>query len=264
MKSSNFPEEFLNLLGDNKVEFSILENNVDIDLQTEYFEFISKNKQLKSENIDSDIEKLFDLSTSISDKKLFLVQLAALDNVKSFRAIEKYCQIAEPELRDWATLAMNESRMIMESSLTNDKRVFISTGMGGMGNKLRYFCIFISKNDLPLNEFQQNLVQKELEFTLKKKKSELEEINFFESFISLTTLVPIIVPVQKILKNVIDDCNEFGNFLSEDFIISNVKKLNEEEIKDLIDKHFSNNDEQFNDDFFEIKPNEEDENNIKL
>jgi hypothetical protein len=257
MSKKNLPEEILNFLGGNNLEFSILEHTVDINLQTEYFEFALKNEVQKSKNPDKDIEKLFDSSIPDSDKKILLVQLALIDDVKIFRTLEKFVKETQTELHDWAVLAMNESRMIVESSLTNDKRVFISTGMGGVGNKLRYFCVFVSNISEPLSDFQQKLFQKELEHTLQKKQSVLEEINFFENFISITALIPLTISVQQVLKTVIDDCNQFGNFLSQDFIISNVKKLDKNEIQNLIDNQLQNENLDSEKDIYEINPDED-------
>jgi len=234
-KRGNFFEEIVKQLGDTNPSFNILENKVDIELQTEYFDFISKNKKLKSEDVEQDIEILFTESTEIEELKTTLVKLAAIDDVRAFRAIEKFSKNKEHELSDWAILALHESRMLVESSLTNGNTVFISTGMGGLGNKLRYFCVFPANTGLNLSDFHNSIIKKELQFSFGKNESELEEIEFFDTFITFICLIPITVSLQSVFNKIIEDCNQFGEFLSYEFIVSNVKKMAEQEIRTFLE-----------------------------
>ena len=228
-------QEFFRQLPDN---FSILEEQVDVDVQMKYFE------QAKSQNRDFDIEdilarkdELYSEEIDIKTKKELLILLAGIDNPEAFRIIEKYkTDIKQAELYDWACIAYHESKMLLESSLLEQNQVFISTGMGGRGNLLRYFVVIISENEKEFSETQKKLITGEVEYSLKKYNAEIEESNFVDKYATLTCLIPLEAPIKDIFQSAIDECNELGNFIGENFIVTNVKKLTVKEIDEFLEK----------------------------
>ena len=91
--------------------------------------------------------------------------------------------------------------------------------------------------NLEFNELHQRVIKNEFEFALAKNKSELEEIVYNKNFASVLALIPIATTIHTIFKNAIDTCNEYGDFIEQNFIITNVKKLNESEILEFIEKN---------------------------
>ena len=237
MDEENIYDRIQDIFGHFPENFNILEEQIDIDLQMEYFEF-SRNfkKNLISDNILSVKDNLFDKEHPITNKKKLLVQLASIEEVRAFRAIEKYVKAPDPELREWAILAFQESRMLIQSKLLDENQVFISTGLGGRGSKLRYFIVLLNSFGKPFEELQKKLIRTEFEFFLKKNDAELEEVNFMEDYCSLMAIIPIRASVRDIFKSAIAECNEYGGFLKENFIVTNVKTLSFDEIKDFVDK----------------------------
>ena len=65
--------------------------------------------------------------------------------MECYRAIESFLEIAEEILHDWAVLALNESRMLLESKFLDESQVFISTGLGGKEEKFRYFVVLMTR-----------------------------------------------------------------------------------------------------------------------
>ena len=47
-------------------------------------------------------------------------------------------------------------------------------------------------------------------------------------------LLPLKTELQPLFAGIIDECNQYGNFLHENMIITNVKKLTDEEIMHLL------------------------------
>jgi hypothetical protein len=218
--------------------FSVLEEQIDVELQMEYFNY---GRELKREfTVEYILEHqsdLFNPEVPVEEKKSLLVLLAAIDKVEAFRAIEKYVRNPDPELKDWSVLALQESRMLMQSSLLDEQQVFISTGLGGKGQKLRYFAVFIANDyTVQFTEAQKKLLASELKFSVEQHEGELEEIRFEEGFAVSLLLLPVKVPIQDIFKSVIDECNQIGNFIREDIIITNVRKLTLDEIKEFINQ----------------------------
>ena len=74
----------------------------------------------------------------------------------------------------------------------------------------------------------------ELNYAFKRNGAEIENILFENEFATLTTIVPMNVPVQNLFNKIVRECNEFGGFLFDDYIITNVKELTLEEIKELL------------------------------
>jgi hypothetical protein len=180
---------------------------------------------------------LFDPDVPLDEKKNLLVLLASQEKVEAFRTIEKYSKNPDPELRSWGILALQESRMVIQSSLMDEQQVYISTGLGGKGQKLRYFVVLIGReNDVEYSPIQQKLLKNELEFAVAKNDGELEEMKFEGNLAVAVMLLPVKSDLQSLFINVINECNQFGDFVRQDIIITNVKRMNIEEIKHFINR----------------------------
>lgn len=220
-------------------DFNILEEKVDIEIQMQYFDFSKNNRteELISECFDKK-EQLFDSETGVSRKKEILSGIAAYNDVAVYRTIEKFVPTAEGTLKQWAILALQENRMLLQSSLLDEQQVFISTGLGGKGQKLRYFAVFINKqNNEMLNTTQRKLLKDELIFELNHNEGEFEIIDFMEGFSSVQVMLPLKADLKQIFRNVIDECNQYGDFLLEDMIVTNVKVLTKGEIVEMLNKN---------------------------
>ncbi|MDA3891733.1 MAG: hypothetical protein PF517_08735 [Salinivirgaceae bacterium] len=247
--SGKFPEKF-----------NILEEQIDVKVQMEYFKFSKKHKKNidKKSQIDLDnIPNINNEELDIEEKKKTLVELAYIDDPKAFRFIEEYIKTAPKELKDWVLLAMQQSKMLLESSLLNENQIFISTGLGGKGNMLRYFIVLIGEGITEFAEFQQKMVSSEFEFALKNNNCQLEKIEFEEKYVTMTALIPFDVAFQKVFRTTLAECNQYGNFIKPNFLVTNVKTLNITEIKDFIENNKSPNKEEFED--IDFDPIDDDE-----
>lgn len=224
-------EQIQKFFEDFKGDINIIDEQIDINLQMEYFDVSksirSKNLVLNWENCSHD---LYDNLKTLNDKKEILVQLAAIEDVKAYRVIETFSENAPENLKHWSLLALQESRMLLQSKLLEQSQVLISTGLGGKGNKLRYFFALFSTDDMPFVEYQQKIMRNEFDAIFKKNNSEIEEFYFHNSIATVLGLVPLNVPVQELFAKVLQEVNQYGNFLRENCIITNVRKMSEEEI----------------------------------
>ena len=218
---------------------NILEEEVDIKVQKEYFELaelLSKNPenyQKISKDYLEHINDLFDNTIDEEKKKRMLVVLATLDDVTVYRTIENFSKQDSP-LQKWGVIALQQSRMLLQSNLLDDPGVFISTGLGGHGLLLRYFCVFFNRINGPLQPFQQNILKNETEAAVNAAEGTLESVEFRDDFTTMLLLLPLKTDLQPLFTGIIDECNQYGNFLHENMIITNVKKLAEEEIRQLL------------------------------
>ena len=234
----NIFDKIQELLGYESNNLNILEEQIDTELQTEYFDFA---KECRTKDTPDDVLKnrhlLFDDTVSIENKKTILVQLASINKIEAYRTIEKFFKSHNNVLHKWAILAFNESKLLLESKLLDVNQVLISTGLGGKGLKLRYFVVFYTKDFKDINELQEKIIRNEVEHILNRNNAELEEIRFNEFFTYFITIIPLRVNIQNVFENIIDTINQYGNFLDRNFIITNMKKLTKEEVKVFITEY---------------------------
>jgi len=238
----NLYEKIQEILGGTPGNLKILEQQIDMDLQVEYYEC---SRKLRNELDESwayeHMQYLIEPGYSQDVKKDILARMASIENVECYRAIESYIDIAEESLKDWALLALNESRMQLESEIMEENQVFISTGLGGRQQKLRYFVVLMSRANADLTPTHQMVIQNEFEFILKKFDAEVEELNFSGYLATILLLLPMNYSLKKVFQEAINECNQYGDFLKDDFIVTNVKTLSFKEIKELLKDKSGNN-----------------------
>jgi len=212
--------------------FNILEEQIDIEVQVKYFEFSRRLKEKGDLSHYAEMQDTLFGADAIETKREILTGLASVNDVKAYRIIEKYHKNPDPELKEWAVLAMQESRMLLQSSLLGEQQVFISTGLGGKGNNLRYHAVFLYLNvEADLAGFQKKLLEDELFEVLAENQGELEELNFNRGFATAMVVLPLKAELKEIFNSVLEEVNQYGNFLSDNIIVTNVKKLSDKEIR---------------------------------
>lgn len=216
-------------------KISVIDREVDMQVQLKYFEFSRNfNPRIKKGEIENTISEL-NSEIEVERQKEVLIMLSRSGDVKAYRALESFEKTAETEIKDWAKLALHESKMIIEGELLGENQIFISTGLGGSGSSLRYFIVLFSNNEEDFQEFQKKVVKNEINFLFKEYNSQLEEIDFIDNYITLVALIPFETPINEVFKRSIEAINEFGNFISFNFLINNSKRMTASEIKELVE-----------------------------
>lgn len=242
MEEDNIYKKIQEAISSLPENFSVLEEQINVELQMEYFNY---GRDMKSgfspEMVLQHQADLFDPKVPLDEKKNLLVLLASQEKVEAFRTIEKYAKKPDPELRDWSILALQESRMVIQSSLMDEQQVYISTGLGGRGQKLRYFVVLIGREDnIDYSPVQKKLLKNELEFAVTKNDGELEEMTFQKNLAIAVMLLPVKSDIQAVFHSVINECNQYGDFVRQDIIITNVKRMSVDEIKLFVNRKQEN------------------------
>jgi hypothetical protein len=233
----NLFEKIQEILGKNPGKLKVLEQQIDMDLQVEYYECSRRLKNEVDEAWAMDqIKYLSEPEYSLEVRKNILARLASIERVECYRTIESYVETADESIKDWAFLALNESRMHLETQLLEENQIFISTGLGGREQKLRYFVVVMTRDKSGMTVSQKKVIQNEFEFILRRFDAELEEVSYSGYLASMLLLLPMNYSLKSIFQDAISECNQFGDFLSEDFIVTNVKKLSFTEIEQYIDR----------------------------
>ena len=134
--------ELVSIIGSN---FNILEEEIDIEVQKDYILLAHKIKQdpefsTKQQKYFHDTAVLFDENTPDEEKKYALIALAQIAEPAAYRAIEMFVK-AETPLKPWGVIALQQSRILLNTSLSDNPGVFISTGLGGQGMLMRFFAV---------------------------------------------------------------------------------------------------------------------------
>ena len=223
--------------------FHILEQRVPVERQMEYFKYSEK---IRKDQDKPDISKmdfsvfedsLDDPESTVEHKKYVLSMLATSRQVKAYRILEEYAQAPDPDVADWAYMALMESRIALESDLSDEKQSYISTGLGGKGEKLRFYVLMTSKGKKPFQEYQRQTIEREFAYYLPKTDCEIERLTIGEQYVELVFLIPVRTDIKATLDRVINECNQYGDFLSNVFTITNVKELTAEEVSEIINKN---------------------------
>jgi hypothetical protein len=231
----NLYEKIREILGGSPGSLKILEQKIDIDLQMEYYDCSLRIRGERDEAWAlNHIQYLSEPGYSGDVKKEILARLASIEKVECYRAIESFQQRAREPLLSWAILALNESRMLLESEIMDENMVFISTGLGGKDEKLRYFVVLMSKTGIALSPSQQMVIRNEFEDILKKFDAVVEESDFSGYLATILLLLPMTHSLKLVFKEAIDACNRYGDFLNDDFIVTNVKILSFGEIEEFL------------------------------
>jgi hypothetical protein len=224
--------EFQESLEGLRGHFHVLESSVPVERQMEYFNFSEDVKKKSGNmNIEDQIIRLNNPETDLDEKKFAMAFLAASGDVKAYRALEAYSDKTEEGLDDWMKMSLLQAKITLESEFSDEKQVFISTGLGGKDRKLRFFALFKSNHFISFSPYQIQLIEKEVSFYIKKYDGEIEELKIGDNYFTIVFLIDLCVNIKNMLEEALNECNQYGNFISRSFVITNVKKYSEEEIR---------------------------------
>ena len=243
-------EKMLNQLRDSsgelKANMHLLNEIVPVEEQMKYFEY-SKYVQSNKDNMGLDrnylIAKLFTPEIDLEDRRYYLSVLAGIIDVAAYRAIETYhSSPLEAELANWSAMALAESKILLDADLSGEKHFFVSTGLGGKNGKLRYFSVITSSDRSDFNEFQRETLLREIQFAFTTHNIEVENIEIKSNYLKMFLLFGLNQNGRDCIENAIKECNEMGHFVDEQFLLTNVKKIEDAEIEELLKRRESDSD----------------------
>ncbi|MDR1763427.1 MAG: hypothetical protein LBR64_05685 [Dysgonamonadaceae bacterium] len=213
----------------------IVETSVPIDKQMEYFNYSEK---LRNNDEPRDVQELIsileDPAATMQQLRYALSSLAISGNVEGFRAIEKF---NETHKDYWTSMALMQARMMLETELTDERQVFISTGLGGKDDKFRFFVLCKSEGLKSFSEFQRGVIENEFPYFIEKRHCVLERLSVSEKFFTILLLANLEVNIKDLIDEAIVECNQYGDFVSDSYMVTNVKVFSDEEIENELKKN---------------------------
>jgi len=229
-------EEIQKFLATIPQDFSILEEGIDTETQKEYLDLSVAfgPSELSDEDLKMISTVLNSKKAPLELRKKALLALAHAGSIQAFRELEKFYTVAGKELKQWTALALQECRMFLESFLTDRNFGFITSGLGGVKDKLRIYFLFLSKTKKPFSATQKKIIKDEFELSCGKLKCVIESVDPGENFVAMKILVPMDVAIGTVADSGIVNCNELGDFVLEHYYATNQKIPVGEEIEDII------------------------------
>ncbi len=214
---------------------SVLEQKINASVQFEYNRMAEQEMDISNPSeILQKKDTLRDPGYALEYKKKYLIELAKIGTIESYKILENYMTMPDEDLKEWAMLAFQENKMFLESNLLDENQILISTGLGGKGLKLRYFTVMQTLTGGLFSDYEKKLVKSEMQFRLKNNQGELESIHFNRELCRILSVIPLNIPIQPLFDKVISECNLYGNFLDPECLITNVKVLSGKQIRNLM------------------------------
>ncbi len=227
-------QKFLDSIPD---KFNILEEGVDMQTQIEYINHSHSfdRRELTEEETIGLGKILLSNNIPIEGKKKALGLLAHLGTIAAFRQIEKYNNHPDNELKQWTLLSLQECKMFLEGSLLDESMGFISSGLGGIDNRLRYYFLVLPLTNQLFTNPQKDIIKNEFILVCKDLNSILETIDLSnDAFVSITLLMPLDIALGTVIETGIKKCNDLGTFVFEYYYATNQNIPDLKEIDNII------------------------------
>ncbi len=228
-------EDFQKVVRENGGDIQIMEREVGLDTQMAYMRMSKEvKKNLQPHIVMAGKFELWDGNSSRHSKRRRLAALASLGSPDAIRTLQNYQEAPDRDLEDWTYLALQECKLVFQASMLDHPPMFISTGLGGIGQQLRFFGAFFSADGLPIDPSRQKVISGEVEYMFSQFNGKLEFIAFSGQFVTFWGLVPLDVSLNEHVQAAINEANFLGAGLRKDFVLTNVKKLTFNELGDIL------------------------------
>ena len=219
----------------NPEKIRIVETNVDAEVQLEFYMLMQKIGE-------SDLEKQIpalvnDLLTTddIEIRKRLLVSLASTGEIDAYRFLEKYLVDCDDDIKKWALLSCQQCQMFLESSLLDESKIYVASGLGGKDHRLRYVFVLAGKVKDQFTDFQKKIIDNETTYYLEKSDSVREKLDYDGEYAICTVLVPLYEDVVTLVQSIIDEVNQYGGFIKQSIFITNEKLVSREALDKMFD-----------------------------
>lgn len=196
-----------------KQSISIYEGEVEIslDIQKEYIEYhnhVDIEKYDCNNVIVQSRENLFSTQTPVEIKKKLLFLLGNFATNECFKILGDYIDNPKTDLKDWATLAMQDLRLKVENEVYADGRDMVMSPVGGKGDKLRFYAVVSTKLSKPFTKGEEKIIKKQLTKVVEDKNSKVESIEYGNEYALIKILISINVAPAEIFDTFLDICSK--------------------------------------------------------
>jgi hypothetical protein len=233
-KDSNAFKNLQQLLESINGQLRFLDVSVPVETQMEYFRYSENVKNSSSlTSVEEQIGVLHSSESSPKELKYALTYLAVSSDIKAYRVIESY---NKEHSDNWVAMCLLQAKITLEAELSGEKHIFISTGLGGKGDQLRFSALFKANHLRPFSNYQKELIEKEIPYFIEQYGGVVEEIKTGENYFTILFLIRFSVDIKTLFEHALNECNQYGDFINKFFSITNIKAFSEEEIQEELHK----------------------------
>ena len=207
-----------------------------MDSHLDYIENAHKfdARNLTDEEVTDWGNMLFHTDTSLEEKKKALGILAHVGNLNAYNFLKKYAEQPDKELETWATLAFGECTLFLYADLSDgDDQDFVFTGLGPHNNLIRVYLMVIPLEGKSFEPWQHKIIENEVIYVARDLKCEIEWFDFNINYSGFSILMPTDISIATIIEKCIENCNQLGGFVFEDYYCGSGVP-DEKEIEEII------------------------------
>jgi hypothetical protein len=211
---------------------NVVKRGINPDVQQAYLEYADSINpdEYADQNAVVKGQKLLSAETSRQEKKKCLVLLAREGTAEACLMINKFVETADQDIADWAILALETCWLLTESRLFDKEMGMLVSGLGGEDDRLRYFFVVPSKDNLVLTEAHQQELEPAFGRVCNRFDSILEEFQLHRDHITLQLLIPQDVAVATVIEEGIAESNQRSQLLHPDYFVTNTNIPTDKEI----------------------------------
>ena len=129
---------------------------------------------------------------------------------------------------------MGECTLFLHADLSGeDDMGFIFTGVGPKNDMLRIYILLLPQEGVSFEAWQTKIVENEMTYVARDLKCLIEWFDLKMNYVSLSVLIPTNVSIDSIVKTGIINCNQFGDFMLEEYYCG-TGVPNSDEIEEII------------------------------
>ena len=227
----NMYEQLQELLGQLPTEFKVVEHGFDPNLVANFQKLAQDIRKEMEDEGKAEVAAIQDQLNTITDQdqlKKYVTQLSIIGSVAALRALEAYEKKASEDLLKWTQMSLTQCRIKVESELLDEPISYITTGLGGRGNKIRYYMAAKSPEKLTPGRVQ--FAYQEFKDLTKEWKAELESMENMGTYLLFRMLVPLNVMIPDMVTEGVERCG----FLDSQFWLSNMHKPTDEDLEEWL------------------------------
>ncbi len=192
------------------------------------------SKGMSEEEVEKWGNLLFQMDISLDEKKKALGILANNGNIIAYKHLKKYAEQPDKELETWAQLALGECTVFLHAELMGEDELdFVYTGGGSNNNLIKVYFMLLPLEGKCFEEWQNKITENEVKYVCRDLKCEIEWFVFKADYLSFSLLMPTDIAISTIIEQCVDNCNQFGGFLLEEYYCA-TGAPDEKEIDEII------------------------------
>lgn len=203
--------------------FKVIEFGIDFKVVQKYWALIKQHpEQIPLDELLVQAQQFDHLP--FQEQTILLTHLGRSGSIEGYRTIEAFMEEQENQetpneaIGKWTVVALQHCRIHLENELLDEPIGFIATGLGGRGNKIRFYVVLVS------NEPLQEVMVSEIDASIREEAPafnvEIEAAETINSCIYIKLLAPFNTDLQDLVSAGIQNYP----FIHDDFIITNMSK----------------------------------------